>query len=287
MPWATTSSEVCTRYQYWIFIESAKIRKLLTIETTRRACSVSFIASFLCLQVHATKNERSTAPTMQLLSLLVALFISSAACASSASGTDKDSLTWEAFRSRLERQDPTQTLGYDHSNVYEGRRTRSDGTLEASTPLLADAFEGGQPGFYHSVASGDPLPNAVVIWTRYTPALVTDVVNLEFRIAKINKNDEVEMASLLDPQVNEKLKRGLVPVSAEHDWVAKIDVRGLDSNSHYVFAFIAEDGSVSDVGYTRTAPGRKDHTEKLRYAVFSCSNFVSAKKSSRMPSYQE
>ena len=35
--------------------------------------------------------------------------------------------------------------------------------LELSQPLLADYF-GGEPGFYHSVASGDPLPNAVVIW---------------------------------------------------------------------------------------------------------------------------
>ena len=32
-----------------------------------------------------------------------------------------------------------------------------------SEPLLADFF-GGKPGFYHSVASGDPLSDRVVIW---------------------------------------------------------------------------------------------------------------------------
>ena len=35
--------------------------------------------------------------------------------------------------------------------------------IERSQPLLADFF-GGDPGFYHSVASGDPIPDGVVIW---------------------------------------------------------------------------------------------------------------------------
>lgn len=59
-------------------------------------------------------------------------------------------------------------LGLDDVNgassfLFEGRKLESDGRFETSQPLLADTF-GGEPGFYHSVASGDPLADAVVIW---------------------------------------------------------------------------------------------------------------------------
>ena len=37
--------------------------------------------------------------------------------------------------------------------------------------IMADTF-GGAAGFYHSVASGDPLSNAVILWMRYTPVSV-------------------------------------------------------------------------------------------------------------------
>ena len=50
----------------------------------------------------------------------------------------------------------------------------------ASQPKLAHAF-GGKAGFYHGVASGDPLPTKVIIWTRYTPTSATSKVNIEYR----------------------------------------------------------------------------------------------------------
>lgn len=54
-----------------------------------------------------------------------------------------------------------------------------------SNPLLADSFRG-TPGFYHGVASGDPLDDGIVLWTRYTPQTETDVVTVEFRVAKVS-----------------------------------------------------------------------------------------------------
>ena len=38
-----------------------------------------------------------------------------------------------------------------------------DADAAVSLPKLAADY-GGSPGFYHGVASGDPLPDAVIIW---------------------------------------------------------------------------------------------------------------------------
>jgi hypothetical protein len=67
---------------------------------------------------------------------------------------------FEAFRNVLSHHPETEDGTRD---VYAGRRQLQGGALEKSKPLLADTF-GGEPGFYHSVASGDPLPDAVIIW---------------------------------------------------------------------------------------------------------------------------
>jgi alkaline phosphatase D len=141
--------------------------------------------------------------------------------------------------------------------------------LEKSQPLLASYF-GGQPGFYHGVASGDPLPDAVILWTRYTPISVTDKVTLELRISPIVPT--LPVSSHLDPSLNPSLRRVNVEVTSASDWVAKIDVTQLPSGTNFIFAF--SDGTrVSDVGQTKTAPPLDADTSQLIYAVFSCSNF--------------
>lgn len=139
-----------------------------------------------------------------------------------------------------------------------------------SEPILADFFDGA-PGFYHGVASGDPLFDAVILWTRYTPISVDDEVLLEFRMAEIDPDLSVD--DLLDPASNPSLRRGTVRVTSETDFVAKIDVTGLTSNTKYVYSFNTND-EASDVGLTRTAPRPEDGVTELRYALFSCSNYV-------------
>ena len=53
---------------------------------------------------------------------------------------------------------------------------------------LADSYHG-KTGFHHGVASGDPLPDAVIIWTRFTPKHHSDEVAIEFRIAEVYISD--------------------------------------------------------------------------------------------------
>ena len=147
--------------------------------------------------------------------------------------------------------------------------------MEVSYPVLADAFEG-VPGFYHGVASGDPLPDGVIVWTRYTPTSMDESVMLELRMAEVDP--VLEFEAHLDPSQNDAIKVARVLVDVSSDFVAKIDVRGLTSNTHYVFAFVALDdstevASTSVVGQTRTAPALDDDVEELNYAFFSCAHF--------------
>ena len=148
----------------------------------------------------------------------------------------------------------------------KGRRTSAE-EIELSEPILASYFNN-VPGFYHGVASGDPLPDAIILWTRYTPESSSEDVTLELRIAEVDPTTSIN--SLLDPDApNSNMKVATVTIGKSSDFVAKLDVKGLKSNTNYVYAFT--DGIVvSDVGQTRTAPAPNDDVGEMIYAFFSC-----------------
>jgi alkaline phosphatase D len=110
--------------------------------------------------------------------------------------------------------------------------------------------------FYHGVASGDPLPDAVIIWTRIT-LNSTDPVNVNWRMAT-------------DTLFNDIVATGTEVADSSSDWTIKVDVTGLDSDSWYYYDF-EFDGDHSLIGRTRTAPvGGVDH---LRFGVVSCQSY--------------
>lgn len=100
---------------------------------------------------------------------------------------------------------------------------------------------------------------------------VDEVIELEFRMAAVDPNLVVE--DHLDPEKNPNLRRGFVTVTSASDFVAKIDVTGLESGTDFVFAF-SHGEAVSDVGQTKTAPANDADVESLTYAVFSCAHFA-------------
>jgi phosphodiesterase/alkaline phosphatase D-like protein len=156
------------------------------------------------------------------------------------------------------------------SNAHNKKSERRLAVDEDSKPLLADYY-GGKPGFYHGVASGDPLPEAVIVWTRFTPVNAADKVDIELRMAKVDAT--IPFSAHLDPSANPNLKRAKITVTGANDWIAKIDVTGLDSYTNYVFAFT--DGVTSSmVGQTKTAPAVNAPVNQLVYAVYSCSHFA-------------
>ncbi|MFM1874872.1 MAG: hypothetical protein RL266_609 [Bacteroidota bacterium] len=110
--------------------------------------------------------------------------------------------------------------------------------------------------FYHGVASGDPLPNAVIIWTRIT-LNETDPVTVNWRMAT-------------DTLFNNVVANGTAVTDSTSDWTIKVDVTGLTADTWYYYDF-EHNGTHSLIGRTRTAPvGGVDH---LRFGVVSCQSY--------------
>ena len=125
------------------------------------------------------------------------------------------------------------------------------GTGLAAAPLAAQT---GIAGFTHGVASGEPGQARVLLWTRYA-----------------HSEDTQLTWQVLTPDANLRVvAEGQVTASPENDFCAKAWAEGLEPGSWYYFRFIAPDGSMSDLGRTRTLPDGP--TASWKMAVFSCSN---------------
>lgn len=120
------------------------------------------------------------------------------------------------------------------------------------------AFDPALAPFYHGVASGDPLSDRVIIWTRVTPDDITEPVKVNWFIGT-------------DTAVTNLVRNGSVTTDASRDFTVKVDVDGLQSNTTYYYVFEVG-GRYSLTGRTRTAPlgAEVDH---LRFAIVSCSNY--------------
>jgi len=113
--------------------------------------------------------------------------------------------------------------------------------------------------FYHGVASGDPMPDGFIIWTRVTqmrrnPA---DQVPVEWTVAT-------------DPALTNVVVRGNTIATAERDFTVKVDIEGLAPGHTYYYGFKAM-GKNSQTGRTKTAPDVA--VDKLKFAVVSCANY--------------
>jgi alkaline phosphatase D len=111
-------------------------------------------------------------------------------------------------------------------------------------------------GFTHSVASGEPGADTMLLWTRYVPA---DRGAARLR-AEISRTEDFA-----------KIVSGGEQITGPwRDHTAKITVQGLTPGTSYFYRFVAPDGSMSPVGRTKTLP--QGATRRFGIAVFSCSN---------------
>ncbi len=115
----------------------------------------------------------------------------------------------------------------------------------------------GAKGFTHNVASGEPGPDSMLLWTRYVPAADDHTIRLQVEVA-------------LDSDFAKPVSGGSVQTGAWRDWTAKITVDGLKPGTVYWYRFVAPDGSKSPVGRTRTLP--VGDAGRFGLGVFSCSN---------------
>lgn len=110
--------------------------------------------------------------------------------------------------------------------------------------------------FYHGVASGDPLSDRVIIWTRITPDDFTSPVIVSYKMAT-------------DTAMQNVVKQGSMMTDASKDFTVKFDVSGLNPDQYYYYEFTGLE-SRSQRGRTKTVP--VGDIDSLRFAVVSCAN---------------
>jgi alkaline phosphatase D len=116
---------------------------------------------------------------------------------------------------------------------------------------------GREPAFLHGVASGDPLQDRVILWTRVTPARLDGGVAVQWRIATNHR--------LRNP-----IAAGTAVTDPQRDYTVKVDASGLEPGRTYYYGFRCE-GVDSPLGRTRTLP--TGAVAALRFASVSCSNY--------------
>lgn len=119
--------------------------------------------------------------------------------------------------------------------------------------------------FSLGVASGDPLPNSVVIWTRLAP----DPLNGG---GMPQQNVSVEWLIAADENLRQIVRRGTVLATPELGHTVRVDVKGLRPGQWYWYQFRVA-SEVSPIGRTRTAPRLGDRLDRFRFAFASCQNW--------------
>ena len=153
---------------------------------------------------------------------------------------------------------------YDRRSVLRAGAATA-GVVLGATALPASAASAADPVFAHGVASGDPLPDAVLLWTRVTPT--PDATPGSGAGPTVDVTWEVAA----DPAFATVVASGARTTGPGRDHTVKVDATGLAPATTYYYRFRL-DGALSATGTTRTAPALSAAVARLRFGVVSCSN---------------
>ena len=158
------------------------------------------------------------------------------------------------------------TVGWPPGNANMRRSSRRDFLATSSLSLgaaslirltgVAQSRPEENAVFRHGVASGDPLADRVILWTRVTTG-AAEWADVRWTVAT-------------DPGMSRIVARGEGRTGVVRDFTVKVDVTGLTPATTYYFRFEAE-GARSAIGRTRTLP--RGATSHVRLGVVSCSNY--------------
>ena len=126
--------------------------------------------------------------------------------------------------------------------------------------------------FLHGVASGDPLPDRVGLWTRVTPSREA--------LPGSSLGEDVELEWQIDTSEDfGNPQSGSVTTSADSDHTVHVDPDGLEPETEYFYRFVVKsgefEGATSPVGRTLTAPEADASVDNLNLAIASCANWES------------
>lgn len=166
--------------------------------------------------------------------------------------------------------------------------------------------------FTHGVASGDPYPNSVIIWTRCAPtedsvddnSTVTGLVPLYNPVPIQKGREKIPPASKSPVCVNYKIAKdkalkqvvdsGRAYTSSDVDytlkvclviskqcqespnarWSSQVEAQKLRPYTQYYYQFhVCDSNNKSPIGRTKTTPSPRDLVTKIGLAVYSCSNY--------------
>ncbi|MBI3256837.1 MAG: alkaline phosphatase D family protein [Actinobacteria bacterium] len=132
----------------------------------------------------------------------------------------------------------------------------SEAVPRLQAPAQAQTAEAPNDIFLHGVASGDPLADRVIIWTRVSgmPATPGEV--------------PVSWSMAVDEAMTKVVATGATSARSGQDWTVHVDVSGLKPATSYWYAFEVN-GVRSPTGRTRTARAPDDPGE-IRLGVVSC-----------------
>lgn len=136
-------------------------------------------------------------------------------------------------------------------------------TAGAASAAELDARKINKDPFTLGVASGDPLPGSVLLWTRLAPSPYEPGSGLP------NERVTVQWELAHDARFRRIARRGSVTAHPEFNHSVHVEVEHLDAGRTYYFRFKAYQW-ISDTGRTRTAPANGSKVSSLTLAAVSC-----------------
>ena len=130
---------------------------------------------------------------------------------------------------------------------------------------IATALSGKNPAtvsqlrFPQGVASADPKPDSIMLWTRVAPESSPTSVDLRLLVSE-------------HPDFNTLVLDRVVTAHGANDFTVRAVVDGLSEDKHYYYRFGTVDNSWSREGRTRTAPA-PDNDRAINLAFASCQNY--------------
>jgi alkaline phosphatase D len=162
---------------------------------------------------------------------------------------------------RVTRREFVRMSGLGATAVAVGAQGLSDGSAAA---VRFPSYP-----FTLGVASGDPEPDGVVLWTRLAPDPLNDPDAAGMPPTPV----AVEWEVAADPGMRQVVKRGVAKAVPELAHSVHVEVHGLAPAREYFYRFKAGP-EISPVGRTRTAPAPRSRPDRLRFAVASCQQWV-------------
>ncbi|KAL1872435.1 hypothetical protein Daus18300_004406 [Diaporthe australafricana] len=184
------------------------------------------------------------------------------------------------------RRDEHANLGLHVDHI--SRRSLKRGNIAYSPSELS---------FTHGVASGDPYPESVILWTRIAPSTESDQSNVtvEGTVPVYNHDTETYIKADANPicvewtvwhqisgngtntndtYVGPTVSSGTAFTTSDIDFTVKVEADGLQpwTTYNYQFSVCGSDNS-SPIGRTKTSPASDADVDEVKLAVFSCSNY--------------